>query len=261
MMSCGSCAKWQHILCHDKADRAAGRRRRDWNTVEFICEKCRRAKIPENPSEARRSHAQNFSYSTPIRAGSSYSSQQPAFGGQSVRPYKPDSYPTSSPHPSTFSTPRPAVQPSNPSSHPPIAFSHYQPQERGFSSDSSKPGAFPSPYHIYGPPRTQHQYSDFRTNNHKSQVRTFKFSRLGSYPCQVAAATQQLWSITTPVHPPSYPPPHNSPSGSANSYGFAMQQPANNQPWEMRPSATSPTTQFATTQLRYYPTPYQPPSN
>jgi hypothetical protein len=242
MMSCGSCAKWQHILCHDKADRAAGRRRRDWDTVEFICEKCCRAKIPENPSETRGSHAQNFSFSSSVRAGSSYNSQQPAFGGQSVSSYKPDSYPTSSPLPSTFSTPMPAVQPSNPST---IAFSHYQPQERGFSSDTSKPGAYPPPYHLYGPPRTQHQYSDFRTNNHKSQV---------------AATTQQLWSINTPVHPPSYPLPQNSPSGSANSYGFVIQQP-NNQPWEMRPSATTtPTTQFATTQLRYYPTPYQPPS-
>lgn len=238
MMSCESCAKWQHILCHDKADRAAGRRRRDWDAVEFICEKCRRAKIPENPSETRRSHPQNFSFSTSIRAGNSYNSQQPTFGGRS---YNSDSYPTSSPLPSTFSTPMPAVQPSNPT----IAFSHYQPQERGFSSDSSKPGAYPAPYHLYGQPRTQHQYSDFRTNNHKSQV---------------AAATQQLWSITTPVHPPHYPP-QNSPSGSANSYGFVMQQPGNNQPWEMRPPAPAPTTQFATTPLRYYPTPYQPPSN
>lgn len=176
MMSCGSCAKWQHILCHDKADRAAGRRRRDWDTVEFICEKCRRAKIPENHSETRRSHAQNLSFSTSVRAGSSHNSQQPGFGGQSVRSYKPDSYPTSSPLSSTFSTPMSAVQPSNPSSNPTIAFSHYQPQERGFSSDSSKPGAYPSPYHLYGPPRTQHQYSDFRSNNHKSQVRTVKFS-------------------------------------------------------------------------------------
>ncbi|KXN84561.1 hypothetical protein AN958_12307 [Leucoagaricus sp. SymC.cos] len=41
MMSCGKCYKWQHIACHDQADERAGRSKRNWNVVEFICQQCR----------------------------------------------------------------------------------------------------------------------------------------------------------------------------------------------------------------------------
>jgi hypothetical protein len=40
-MSCGLCSKWQHIACHDRADQQAGRRRRNWDVVEFFCLQCR----------------------------------------------------------------------------------------------------------------------------------------------------------------------------------------------------------------------------
>ncbi|KDQ59209.1 hypothetical protein JAAARDRAFT_33945 [Jaapia argillacea MUCL 33604] len=41
MMCCGSCSKWQHIACHDNADRQAGRLRRNWEAEEFTCRRCR----------------------------------------------------------------------------------------------------------------------------------------------------------------------------------------------------------------------------
>jgi len=41
MMSCGKCFKWQHIACHDLADKRAGRSKRNWDSVEFICLQCR----------------------------------------------------------------------------------------------------------------------------------------------------------------------------------------------------------------------------
>ncbi|KAF8896489.1 hypothetical protein BD779DRAFT_1668267 [Infundibulicybe gibba] len=41
MMSCGHCSKWQHIICHDRADESAGRPKRNWDMVEFVCERCR----------------------------------------------------------------------------------------------------------------------------------------------------------------------------------------------------------------------------
>ncbi|KIK62360.1 hypothetical protein GYMLUDRAFT_495420 [Collybiopsis luxurians FD-317 M1] len=41
LLCCGSCAKWQHIPCHDRADAQAGRPRRNWDQVEFICRQCR----------------------------------------------------------------------------------------------------------------------------------------------------------------------------------------------------------------------------
>lgn len=40
-MCCGSCSKWQHIRCHDQADVRAGRPRRNWDQVDFVCLKCR----------------------------------------------------------------------------------------------------------------------------------------------------------------------------------------------------------------------------
>ncbi|KAJ4479956.1 hypothetical protein J3R30DRAFT_3873140 [Lentinula aciculospora] len=41
LMSCALCSKWQHISCHDQVDRHAGRPRRNWDQVEFICRRCR----------------------------------------------------------------------------------------------------------------------------------------------------------------------------------------------------------------------------
>ncbi|KAH8093710.1 hypothetical protein BXZ70DRAFT_376563 [Cristinia sonorae] len=41
MVSCGSCSRWQHITCHDHADLAAGRPRRNWESGQFYCQRCR----------------------------------------------------------------------------------------------------------------------------------------------------------------------------------------------------------------------------
>ena len=40
-MSCALCSKWQHILCHNKRDQSAGHPTRNWDSVEFICQRCR----------------------------------------------------------------------------------------------------------------------------------------------------------------------------------------------------------------------------
>lgn len=40
-MSCALCSKWQHILCHNKRDQAVGHPTRNWDSVEFICQRCR----------------------------------------------------------------------------------------------------------------------------------------------------------------------------------------------------------------------------
>ncbi|OCB85271.1 hypothetical protein A7U60_g7576 [Sanghuangporus baumii] len=41
LMSCGRCNKWQHIPCHDAVDRKARRPVRNWDTVDFFCNRCR----------------------------------------------------------------------------------------------------------------------------------------------------------------------------------------------------------------------------
>lgn len=40
LMSCEKCNKWQHIRCHDQADFIAGRPRRNWELVDFLCAAC-----------------------------------------------------------------------------------------------------------------------------------------------------------------------------------------------------------------------------
>lgn len=39
-MCCERCNKWQHIRCHDQADFIAGRPRRNWELVDFLCASC-----------------------------------------------------------------------------------------------------------------------------------------------------------------------------------------------------------------------------
>lgn len=39
-MCCERCNKWQHIRCHDQADFIAGRPRRNWELVDFLCAAC-----------------------------------------------------------------------------------------------------------------------------------------------------------------------------------------------------------------------------
>lgn len=45
MVSCGSCARWQHITCHDFADSNAGYPKRNWDVQQFICQRCRSARM------------------------------------------------------------------------------------------------------------------------------------------------------------------------------------------------------------------------
>ncbi|KAI0084113.1 hypothetical protein BDY19DRAFT_997962 [Irpex rosettiformis] len=40
MVSCGTCGKWQHITCHDNADRHKGLPKRNWTIQKFLCQRC-----------------------------------------------------------------------------------------------------------------------------------------------------------------------------------------------------------------------------
>ncbi|KAJ1954735.1 hypothetical protein IWQ62_005686 [Dispira parvispora] len=50
MVACESCQVWQHIHCTDKMDRQLGRPPRNWDTEEFICERCQNLPRPSLPS-------------------------------------------------------------------------------------------------------------------------------------------------------------------------------------------------------------------
>ena len=111
LLCCGKCSKWQHIACHDLADRQAGRPKRNWDREEFICRACQ----DHNVANGKQGLNGSAPYD-PNRTPNPY--HQPAYSGPV--PYN-SAYP---PHP-----PRSPYQ-----RHPAITFTHYQPQQHGFSS-------------------------------------------------------------------------------------------------------------------------------
>jgi hypothetical protein len=145
MMSCGICNKWQHIPCHDSADLRAGRRRRDWDIEEFICQRCRSrgsqkydgANQPRQyqtlgSGRSQQPHAADRA--TYIQPTANFSAPRAHPGYAGVQPYAAstpngqnghDNFRTST---STSMTQQRPYQPSA------ITFAHYQPDPAGFST-------------------------------------------------------------------------------------------------------------------------------
>lgn len=91
MLCCGSCSQWQHIACHDRADVQAGRPRRNWNHVEFVCHQCQQ-RASKNSGQGQDllhlSQAPSASYKT-------YGLMPPPLSGNSSQREFPSSYPIS----------------------------------------------------------------------------------------------------------------------------------------------------------------------
>ena len=135
LLCCGKCARWQHIACHDSADRKAGRPKRDWDKEEFICHACQGR---SNANGRQILNGSSVSYDAG-RTPSPYYHQTSGYAGQA--PSYGQNY--SLPH-----HPRPPYQ-----QHTAITFSHYQPQQRGFASTHSSPHAQAMPQTpTYSPP-------------------------------------------------------------------------------------------------------------
>ncbi|KAF8072135.1 hypothetical protein FPV67DRAFT_1622999 [Lyophyllum atratum] len=181
MMSCGLCSKWQHIACHDHADQQAGRRRRNWDRVEFFCSQCRAKKSapprpapqPQRPTAgtgqpqmnnpymtanlAHGSHYMNSNYAPPVpisaNGSTSYAREPQLSNARSA--------PSPRAMPQQYQPPHPiqAHQQQQPYAAP-ISFSHYQPQQRGFSSTTEP---------LYGPSSHTQPYGHPATHNHYPQ--------------------------------------------------------------------------------------------
>jgi hypothetical protein len=132
LLCCGKCSKWQHIACHDLADRKAGRPKRDWDAEEFVCRTCQRGLAVNVNGKGKQIQLANGSVLLP-RTSSSTSFD--AVGGRTPSPYRgyvgqvPSNY-TPPPHHSRPSLYRDQQQQQH---HSAITFTHYQPQQRGFS--------------------------------------------------------------------------------------------------------------------------------
>ncbi|KAG0708112.1 hypothetical protein DFH29DRAFT_1047975 [Suillus ampliporus] len=142
IMCCGRCSKWQHIVCHDRRDTAAGRPQRNWDAEDFICKRCR---VPG-------SRASSFSSSSQLPTPTDLKAVYGAVGAQpyynSQPSYSHDRYPNGSyyaggapsgrysyEHQSDI---RSSGMPSQPYTQAPrtsgVTFAHYQPQQGGFST-------------------------------------------------------------------------------------------------------------------------------
>ncbi len=144
MMSCGSCSKWQHISCHDRADQAAGRSKRNWDDVEFFCYKCRVAKSHGQPDKSNGNvTSQPIQLSAPYRTNGGY---VPKASSTAVPAYQ-----------VPYSVPNHYAQ----HTQAPLTFSHYQPEQRVF---------MPSQMHQpYGSSLTHQPYGG-TMNGHPSSV-------------------------------------------------------------------------------------------
>jgi len=170
MMSCGRCSKWQHISCHDQADRAAGRPRRNWDSVDFTCRACRAAQQAHNHrKDVQLPPTQHISLNYPpqshppnLRPHSHHQSAVPT--GHAQQSYY--SRPNGQQH---HSVAKEHVQQQSyyaangsqiNSAHyatpmnRPISFSHYQPVAHGFSS---APKPYTQSYPYYSQPNVQYR--------------------------------------------------------------------------------------------------------
>ncbi|KAF4596441.1 hypothetical protein EYR38_007828 [Pleurotus pulmonarius] len=148
MMSCGSCSKWQHISCHDRADQAAGRSKRNWDDVEFFCYKCRVAKSHGQPDKSNGNvTSQPIQLSAPYRTNGGY---VPKASSTAVPAYQ-----------VPYSVPNHYAQ----HTQAPLTFSHYQPEQRVF---------MPSQMHQpYGSSLTHQPYGG-TMNGHPSSPQTWQ---------------------------------------------------------------------------------------
>jgi hypothetical protein len=144
-MSCGICNKWQHIPCHDSADLQAGRRKRNWDNEEFICQRCisRKSQKYDGSYQSRQyqaqssgrlqqPHTERMTYTQPI-ANISAARAHPGYTGMqsyvSSTPSGQNRHDTLQAPTSTSMTQHRPYQP-----HSSITFAHYQPDPEGFST-------------------------------------------------------------------------------------------------------------------------------
>jgi hypothetical protein len=179
LLCCGKCSKWQHIACHDLADRKAGRPKRDWDKEEFICRNCQSGRSLSTVANGSMRQVPNGSSSStaaasPYDAGrtpSPYYNPQTQTSGYAQPPYG-QNYP----HPSL---PHQQLRPAPYQHHTAITFSHYQPQQRGFtsSSHSSSPSHLQPAISQAPTSYTQPHYSTHGSSSKLSQYPTPQASR------------------------------------------------------------------------------------
>ncbi|KAF8899871.1 hypothetical protein CPB84DRAFT_1847439 [Gymnopilus junonius] len=224
MMSCGHCFKWQHILCHDRADRAAGRPPRNWDAVDFICRKCR-ASRQDNYNDRIFSLGEHHS----VAQASQLSAFNPYQSVMMPSADREHSYMPNFREPNHQSF---YIRPTN--GHP-----HYQPAAHSFSGHKFYPESQPHYSHAssqYGSTPQPHKPQTIVPGwNNPAQLHSTGYSPQNGYP--------------TAPHP-------------VNLRGLQGEHPVpdhTSQALHRYPEARYPPPQYLSSQYRYHSASYQPP--
>jgi len=251
MVSCGGCGRWQHINCHDIADRNAGRPKRNWNVGQFLCLRCRAIQLQRLANSSEHHHSARHSpldqhgwsqsrpqktqtqpshvYSQPI-SDTRYSQQGPydnrmPYGQQ--QPYRQSTAQSST-------TVYPRTQQSQG-----ITFSHYQPEQHGFSHNLSNTSGWSNGYSTMDSQRFNDQggYAGAQTTpfHASTSVPGQLYGRVHDPPPYPHAHELQAYTRVPEVQ--SYNRPHD-----VQSYNRASQSQVPNGTW-----SGTPESQYAST--------------
>ncbi|KAG5637972.1 hypothetical protein H0H81_002416 [Sphagnurus paluster] len=276
MMSCGICSKWQHIACHDLADQQAGRQRRNWDLVEFFCLQCQKRRTSSSRTAPPQPHFSSSMGQPQVHTP--YISQHSITSLAQASHYTDSGYPhavpvsmngdfsysrdtrMSSTRPPVPSIPQPSQVSRQQSQHygTPISFTHYQPQQRGFSSTAEPFYGQSSHTQSYGYAASQNQYSQYPAMN--GNVHSYHQPSPARWDPSNTSSQR-----STSEHSTAGPTPYNATgaghTSAASHYGHPG--PATTQTtmhWQQQPHHPPPTTHNGTPpQLnRYPPNSYQP---
>ncbi|EMD33317.1 hypothetical protein CERSUDRAFT_117938 [Gelatoporia subvermispora B] len=169
MVSCGRCARWQHIPCHDAADQRLGRPKRNWDIGQFYCSRCRAARTANgylygSPHQQPYSHSPQHLY--PQASTSFHHKALPAVDTYSQATsdmrslHRPPSVAAGNGYPQPYPqhngmTPHVTPPPTQFAGNSALTFAHYQPEQRMFSTTrAAQPTPAPPPSnwnHNYAP--------------------------------------------------------------------------------------------------------------
>lgn len=169
LVACDNCDRWEHVVCHRKADEKAGRPKRDWDNDPFLCEDCegleesvilpsapKRERSEKQKAGARKGAEKRKAKAAAERAKKAASKPAPKSAKPSTAAGAPGSSASPAPSGSKPATPISAGQPQMQqrmqmaqqqalASHP-SPMQQMQPQQPG-SSFQQIPPALQSPYH------------------------------------------------------------------------------------------------------------------
>lgn len=151
MLCCGLCSQWHHTKCHDLADKQAGRPRRNWDQVEFICRQCQARRMAVKNSGQYPQHTVPSSYvpqTAPLTSYSPYGHGPPPAATHRPRDY-PGTYPIAANGASTM-----GAGPSRQLPYPTPSSLNYRPH--GQPAPPPPPRLSAGPYNTLSPQQQYH---------------------------------------------------------------------------------------------------------